>query len=311
MDLASLRTFVDVVRRGSFATVARERNTAPSNVSRTIAALEAELGFRLFQRTTRRLAPTEAATVYFRRVEPLVSELEQAEQLALDASTHPRGLLRVTAPVSFAQANLVPLLPAFTSRYPDVSFELLLNERFMDLVEERIDVALRLGRLPDSGLVAHRLCDMRYMVCASPEYLRRRGRPARPQDLERHDCLRYPLPGYGPVWRFRSARGRVVDVPVHGRVVASNGGALRQCAVAGMGMVMLPSWHFADELHAGSLVDVFPEYAVTASEFDLGVWLLYPSRSYLPLKVRAFADFIQEQFRNGPPSERPRAPRPA
>jgi DNA-binding transcriptional LysR family regulator len=304
MDLFALRTFVEVVRRGSFATVARDRNTAPSSVSRTIAAMEGELGFRLFQRTTRRLAPTEAGAVYFRRIEPLIGELEQAEQLAHDAAAEPRGTLRVTAPVSFAQANLVPLLPEFTRRYPEVSFDLVLNETFMDLVDDRIDVALRLGRLAASGLVAHRLSDMRYVVCASPDYLRRNGRPAKPQDLEHHHCLRYPIPGYGAVWRFRNARGRISEVPVRGRVIASSGGALRQCAVAGMGLVMLPRWNLAAELRDGSLVQLFPEHAATASEFDVAAWLLYPSRAYLPLKVRVFVDFIKEQFRAGPPAER-------
>ena len=303
MEIDVLRTFVEVMRRGSFASVARDRNVAPSSISRTVASLEQALGVRLFNRTTRQLSPTEAALAYFERIEPMIDELERAALVASDSGDTPRGTLRITAAVTFAQVNLVPHLPEFARRYPELSFELLLTDKFVDLVEERVDVALRLGRLADSSLVAHRLCDMVYVVCASPEYLRRRGRPKAPADLERHECLRYPVPGHGPRWRFRQGDGAILDVPIRGRLVASNGVALRQCAVAGMGVIMLPRWNVADELRSGALVNLFPDHAATASEFDIAAWLLYPSRSYLPLKVRVFADFMKEKFRHGAPAE--------
>jgi DNA-binding transcriptional LysR family regulator len=303
MDIDTLRLFVEVMQRGSFAAVARERNVDPSSVSRTVATLESQLGVRLFQRTTRHLTPTEAALAYFDQVEPLVAQLERAALMAGDSGDVPRGTLRITAAVTFAQVNLVPLLPEFAKRYPELSFELLLTDKFLDLVEERVDLALRLGRLTESTMIAHRLCDMVYVAAASPEYLRRRGQPKTPSELEHHECLRYPVTGYGPRWRFRAAGGVVTEVPVHGRVVATNGVALRQCAAAGMGVLMLPRWNIAEELRSGALVELFPDYQATASEFDNGVWLLYPSRSYLPLKVRLFADFLKEKFKHGAPAE--------
>lgn len=309
MEIDTLRTFVEVMQRGSFAAVARERNVDPSSVSRTVATLESQLGVRLFQRTTRHLTPTEAALAYFDQVEPLVAQLERAALMAGDSGDTPRGTLRITAAVTFAQVNVVPLLPEFAKRYPELSFELLLTDKFLDLVEERVDLALRLGRLTESSMIAHRLCDMVYVAAASPEYLRRRGQPNTPSELEHHECLRYPVAGYGPRWRFRATGGVVTEVPVHGRVVATNGVALRQCAVAGMGVLMLPRWNIAEELRSGALVELFPDYQATASEFDNGAWMLYPSRSYLPLKVRLFADFLKEKFKHGAPAEAGFAPK--
>jgi DNA-binding transcriptional LysR family regulator len=303
MEIATLQTFVDVMQRGSFASVARERNVDPSSVSRTIATLEARLGVRLFHRTTRQLSPTEAALAYFDQIEPLVEQLERAALVAADSGDTPRGTLRITAAVTFAQVNLVPLLPEFAKRFPELSFELLLTDKFLDLVEERVDLAVRLGRLAESSLIAHRLCDMVYVIAASPEYLRRHGQPKTPADLAHHECLRYPVPGYASRWRFRTAGGMVTDVPIRGRVVIGNGVALRQCAVAGMGVLMLPRWNMAEELRSGSLVELFPDYQATASEFDLAAWMLYPSRSYLPLKVRLFAAYLKEKFKHGAPAE--------
>jgi len=303
MEIETLRTFVEVMRRGNFAAVARDRNVDPSSVSRTIGALEQQLGARLFNRTTRHLSPTEAAVAYLDRIEPMIDELERAALAVADSGDKPRGVLRITAPVTFAQVNLVPLLPEFARRYPELSFELLLTDTLLDLVQERVDIALRLGRLADSSLIAHRLCDMAYTVCASPEYLKRAGRPKTPSELERHECMRYPVQGYGARWRFRSGEGPVSEVAVRGRVVVSNGMALRQCAVAGMGIIMLPRWNVAQELRTGVLVDIFPDYRATASEFDVAAWLLYPSRSYLPMKVRVYVEFLKEKFKHGAPAE--------
>lgn len=303
MEIESLRTFVEVMRRGSFTAVATLQNVDPSSVSRTIAGLEKELGARLFNRTTRHLTPTEAALAYHDRVGPMIDELERAALAAVDSGETPSGTLRVTAPAAFAEVNLVPLLPELGRRYPELRYELVLKDEFLDLVEERIDLALRLGRLEESSLIAHRLCDMIYVTCASPDYLHRRGRPRTPADLERHDCLCYPVPGYGSRWRFRQGDGPIVEVPVRGRVVARNGSALTQCAVGGMGILLLPRFTLADELRSGALVPILPEYEGTVSEFDVAAWMLYPSRSYLPRKVRVVADFLKEKFKDGAPGE--------
>ena len=299
MEIATLRTFVEVVRRGSFAAVARDRNVDPSSISRTIAGLEGELGVRLFQRTTRQLSPTASGVAYYERVEPMIVELEQAALKATDSGETPRGTLRITSAVGFAEANLVPLLPAFAARYP----ELVLTDRFLDLVEDRLDVAIRLGRLTESSLVANRLCEIGFVTAASPDYLRRHGRPRNPTELERHQCLRYPIAGYGATWRFRDPAGAVTEVPVRGRVAATNVVALGRCAASGMGIVLLPRWTIAELLRTGELVDVFPGIDATHSEFDAAAWLVYPSRRYLPLKVRVFADYMKRAFQHGPPSE--------
>jgi DNA-binding transcriptional LysR family regulator len=298
MDTALMRTFVAVLRAGSFAAVARERGTAPSSVSRAVAALEDTLGARLLQRTTRRLAPTEAGRRYFERIEPLLEELEAAEAAAAGGADVPRGTLRLTAPLTFAQLHLVPLLPRFAERYPEISFELVLTDTLVDLVAERIDVAIRIGRIGDSSMVASRLCDMRHTLCASPAYVKRRGAPRHPSDLSSHDVLRFPVPGVGAVWRFRRG-GRVVEVPVSPRLGVANGLALRIAAEAGMGITLLPHWNVARQVAAGALVKLLPEWAATVSEFDGAAWLLYPSRAFLPAKVRVFVDWVKAELRDG------------
>lgn len=308
MEIATLRTFVEVVRRGSFAAVARDRNVDPSSISRTIAGLERELGVRLFQRTTRHLSPTDSGAAYYERVEPIVAELERAALEATDTGNQPRGTLRITAAVGFAEANLVPLLPGFAARYPEVGFDLLLTDRLLDLVEDRVDLAIRLGRPTESSLVANRLCGITFVVAASPDYLRRHGRPRGLADLERHRCLRYPIAGHGPSWRFRDTAGVVTEVPVRGPVAATSVVSLARCATSGMGIVLLPRWTVADALRSGDLIDVFPGVDATHSDFDAAVWLVYASRRYLPLKVRIFGDYLKRAFENGPPSEAGSAP---
>lgn len=304
MELSALSTLLSVMRRGSFAAAARERAQDPSAVSRTIRALEHELGVRLFHRTTRRLAPTEAARALAAQVEPSVAQILEATSRVAERGAEATGLLRITAPVTFAQINLAPLLPELAARHPTLSFELLLTDRRIDLVEEGVDVAIRLGRLADSSLISHRLCDMVYAVAASPDYLRRCGTPYAPAELAEHACLRYPVPGYGARWRFQRGRGPVVEVPVRSRVTAANGVALRQCAVAGMGVVLLPRWNIADELRSGALVQVLGDYQASVSELGGAAWLLYPSRRHVPAKVRVFVELLRARFRGGAPVER-------
>lgn len=302
MDVGALRTFVDVMRRGSFAAVARDRGVDPSSVSRAIASLEDELGLRLFQRTTRRLSPTEAGSVYFDRVEPIVEELERARLTAVDVGERPKGTLRIAAPTSFAELNLVPLLPEIAAAFPELSFDLVLTDAALDLLDERIDVALRLDPLPDTGVVASQLTPMTARVCASPAYVSRCGKPETPDQLKNHNCLQLVMPGFADVWRFQDAAGRTTGVPVTGNLRTSNAVALKQCALAGMGVVLQARWIVGRELRRGKLIDLFPDYEVTSAEVDApAIWLLYPSRTYLPLKVRVFVDFLREKFRQDPP----------
>ena len=293
MDVSTLQLFVEVVRQGSFAAVARDRQLDPSSVSRAIANLEKELGVRLLQRTTRQLSPTEAGMTYFERVEPLVEELQQALAVTTDISQQPKGQLRVTASVSFGLTCIVPLLPQFAAQYPDLTVDLLLTDTVVDLLAERVDLAVRLGRLADSTLMAQRLMPTRYSVCASPAYLSRAAPLRQPQDVEHHDCLRFPLAGFRSRWRFQDHDGGLTEVAVSGRTVISSAIALQQCAIAGMGLALLPHWLIEADIQRGDLVRVLPEYAVTATDFNTAAWLVYPSRSYVPRKVRVFIDFLK------------------
>jgi DNA-binding transcriptional LysR family regulator len=296
MDVSVLRLFVEVMRQGSFAAVARDRNIDPSSVSRAIANLEEELGIRLFQRTTRQLSPTEAGTTYFARIEPLVEEMQQAIDVAADVSGQPKGKLRVTASVSFGLKRIVPLLPKFESLYPDLTVDLLLTDAVIDLFTERMDVAVRLGLLADATLIAQQLMRTHYSVCASPDYLQRSGQLEKPIDIERHNCLLFPLAGFRSRWIFKDQHGERSEVSVHGRTLISSAIALQQCAIAGMGLALLPNWLIDEDLRTGSLINIFPDYAVTATDFSTAAWLVYPSRAYVPLKVRVFIDFLKNSI---------------
>lgn len=179
--------------------------------------------------------------------------------------------------------------------YPDLTVDLLLTDATVDLFAERIDVAVRLGLLADSTLIAQRLVQTRYSVCANPRYLQQCGHPERPGDLEKHNCLLFPLAGFRSRWIFRDKNGEQSEIPVRGRTIVSNAIALQQCAI-GMGLALLPHWLVDEDLRAGILIDVFPDYHVTATDFSTAAWLVYPSRAYVPLKVRVFIDFLKQSI---------------
>ncbi len=302
MEVKSLRVYADVMRRRSFAAVAREHELDPSSISRMVRALEDELGVRLFQRTTRRLAPTEAGAAYFERIAPLLEQLDEARSAAAEHGRGPSGLLRITASVSFGQLCLVPLLPAFSAAFPGLRLDLLLTDAQVDLVTEQIDLAIRLGpRLQDSSFVARELLKVRYRICASPGYLEQHGRPRQPADLARHSCLAFRLPGFRSRWILRQAGRKQHEVEIEARHLASSALALRDCARAGMGLAMLPHWIADADVAGDRLLDVFPRYQATATDFNTAAWLLYPSRAHLPLKVRSLIDYLQREFARRPP----------
>lgn len=306
MDINTLMIFVEIMRKRSFTAVANDRDVDPTTIARAIATLERELDLRLFHRTTRVIQPTEAGVVYFERVEPLIEELQKAQLAATDINQQPRGLLRIACPVSFAELNITPLLPLFARQYPELRFELLLTDGVVDLVTEQVDVAIRVGPLYDSTLIAHKLSPMRARVCATPAYLRTYGVPTRPEALAEHRCLALELPGFSRNnWKFIDKAGQTKEVAVNAVLRTSNAMALKQCALADMGIVLQARWIVGRELRAGTLVDLFPDHEVTAAVDDAAAWLLYPSRKYVPLKVRAFVAFLREQFTSGPPGDAP------
>ncbi|HEX2666768.1 MAG TPA: LysR substrate-binding domain-containing protein [Gammaproteobacteria bacterium] len=294
--MESLKLFAEVARRGSFATVARHHNLDPSTVSRLMAALETELGARLFQRSTRRVALTEAGELFLAKVEPLVAELEGALDEARKVSAEPAGTLRLTASVTFGQLCIVPLLPEFRRRHPGVKLDCVFTDENLDLVANRIDLAVRLAPTVEGDLVASRLMDTPYRVVASPTYLKSAPPLRSPADLAGHPCLLPPYQVFRPNWLFKDAQGRVTEVPVRGDVTLSTFTALRDLTVLGLGPCLLPYWLVAGLLRDGALVDLFTDYAVTATTFDAAAWLVYPSRAYLPNKVRVMVDFLKQRF---------------
>ncbi len=295
MDMRDLELALLVQAQGSIAGAARVLDLDPSSVSRSLSALEAELGVRLFHRTTRKLSTTEEGAAYLQRVAPLVEEMRAAAQAASGARQAPSGTLRMTASVAFACQMLVTVLPAFSERYPEISVELISSDANLDLVEQGIDLAVRLAPAPKGDLVSSKLMDTRYHLVASPAYLARVGGVKTPEGLRDHNCLRYALPGFGDVWRFRSD-AEPFEVRVTGRHKFSNALALLEAAREGLGVALLADWLVAEDLAAGRLVELCPRYQGTVSDFETAAWVLYPNRRYLPRKTRVMIDFLRESL---------------
>lgn len=295
MNLASLETVLMVARHGSFASVARHQNADPSSISRTVAQVEAELGFRLFHRSTRSLSLTETGADYLNRIGPLLHEFDHAKERARNTVRQPKGTLRLTASVAFAHECIVPHLNAFHTAYPGVDLELLATDQPMDLISQGIDLAIRLTPEPKGDLISTRLIRTRYIVCASPGYLKDKPALSVPEDLQQHDCLRFALPDYRTRWRFRT-KGKETEIPVSGKLIIANALALRRAAVEGLGPALLADWLIKKELADKTLISLFPAYESTATTFDTGAYALYASRSYLPQSTRAMIDFLRSKL---------------
>lgn len=296
MDLDGLKLLLEVARRGSFAAVARDRGTEPSTVSRAVAEVERALGFRVFHRTTRRLSPTEAGTLFLERATGSIETLEAAAEEGRAVTAEPAGELRLTASVAFGVKWLLPRLAAFRAAYPRVTLDLIITDERVDMVRDRVDLAIRLAPSIDADVVCTRLMPMRYRVCASPGYLARHGSLDGPQALATRDCVLFSLPEFRSRWLFRrhDGAGGILSVPISGSVVISNALSVYEAAKLGLGPALLVDWVAAPDLAAGRLVDLLPDYEASASNFDTAAWLLYPSRSYLPQKVRVMIDFLRQ-----------------
>lgn len=300
MDTGDLSLFVAVSQAGSFAEVARARSLDPSQVSRAIAALERSVGARLFERTTRQMALTEAGARYLERIAPLLEEFEAAAVEVKDTRLRPNGRLRLSASVAFGQELVAPLLPVLRRALPDLALDLVFTDANLDLVAERIDLAIRLAPAPKGDLVSRKLRDTSYHVVASPDVA---AAPLKSTAaLSDLPLLIHSVPGLPRVWRFRGANGREEQVAVDGDLRLSSALTVRDCARRGMGVALLADWLVARDLERGRLIDLFPEHAVTATSFDTAAWLLYPSRRYLPRKTRAVADFLVDRLGRSNPS---------
>lgn len=298
MEIEALRLFVDVARYRSFSAAARARGVDPSSVSRELAALEAELGARLFQRTTRNMVLTEAGAEYLARVTPLLEDLDAARDAVGASPDDPGGSLRLTASVAFGHEILVPLVPAFRAAFPKLRLELILSDSNLDLLAERIDLAIRFGSTYRGDLIGTRLMPTRFRVVASPGYVEKAGALAVPADLAARACLCFALPDFRTRWLFRRD-GQTQKVTVQGDVISTSALALRDLARAGLGPALLADWLIGADLSGGDLVDLFPDHEVTATTFDTAAWLLYPSRRFLPGKVRVTIDFLRRALGSG------------
>lgn len=294
MYLSDLTLIQDTARLGSFAAVARQRGVDPSSVGRMIAGIEAELGLRLFSRTTRRMELTEAGALYLARIAPLTEELARAQEEARAIQSGPRGTLRLSASATFGQHVIVPRLAAFRDACPEVAVEGIFSDTNIDLVAERIDLAIRLAPAIEGDYVISKLMDTRYRVVAAPDYLKRSPALIRPEDMAHHRAILFPFRDFRSRWQFRHADGTVLDQPVAGDIVLSPAGAIRDAALAGLGPALLPDWLIGDDLAGGRLTACIPGWEVTATTFDTAAWLVYPSRSYVPGKVRAMIDFLRQ-----------------
>jgi DNA-binding transcriptional LysR family regulator len=300
VDLDALRIFTAVARRGSFSPVARELGLDPSSVSRSVAGIEAELGVRLFQRSTRRMTLTEAGLLFLDRVEDMIELADSAREEVQAIGRGPVGTLRLATSVAFGQMCIVPALQGFRERFPALKLELILSDDNVDLINNRIDLAIRLAPMVDVNVIAARLLDTHYKVVCTPEY--RAGSPSPlklPEDLMHHNCLRFSFPDYRDRWLFKAGDGRVSEVPVDGDLLVSNALVLRGCALAGMGPTLLPDWLIGADVEQGRLVDCFPRHKVAATSFETAAWLLYPSRNFLPNKVRVTIDYLRTAITQG------------
>ncbi|CAN7327817.1 LysR family transcriptional regulator [Trinickia sp. LjRoot230] len=297
-DIDDIAAFVAVAEHASFAAAGRQLSRDATIVSRRVQALEARLGVRLFARSTRRVALTEAGAAYLTRVQPILRELGAAtREAAAYASGAPRGRLRVAAPSTFGRMWLAPLVPVFLARYPEVTVDISFSNRFVDLIGEGFDVAVRLGVLPDSRLVARQVARRRRLVCAAPAYLERHGEPRTPEALTDHPCMifsGFPTPYR---WQFAHASGEVRTVSIDGPVVSDDAEALVATAVAGIGIVMATDWLVGRELAEGRLVPLLHEWTVA----DEGaIYVVMPSAGGASSKTRAFADLISERMHPPP-----------
>jgi len=294
--LGGMAVFAKVVETGSFSAAARALGLSKSAVSKQVAALEARLGARLLNRTTRTLSLTDPGLAFHDRAVRILAEAEEAERAVSLLQSEPRGLLRVNAPVTFGVEHLAPLVARLMARHPELQVDLTLEDRMVDLVAEGHDVAVRIGRPADSSLIARKLAPSRRVVVASPDHVARHGAPQRPEDLRDHPCLRYAYMLRGDEWALCGPGGREATVRVGGRLRANNGDALRCAAEAGLGVALMPTFIVGESLRAGRLVRLLPGW----SDEEGVVCAVWPTSRFLSPKVRALVDFLAEALGPAP-----------
>ncbi|MEM8876676.1 MAG: LysR family transcriptional regulator [Pseudomonadota bacterium] len=298
--LDAMRAFVKVVALGSFAEAARQLSVTRSAVSKGVKELESGLGARLLDRTTRRVNPTEAGLAYYERCLDILARIEETEFQVTQLHEEPRGVLKVNAPMSFGTMHLGHAISAFMELYPQVRVELMLTDRFIDPIEEGFDVTVRIAQLEDSSLIARKLAPAKRALAASPEYLEQYGRPEDPAELMHHACLNYGHTTTRQRWVLER-NGKPLTVPIQSIFCANNGEVLRDAALAGRGITLLPTFLIGQDIAKGRLEVVLPDYQPT----DLGIFALYAPNRFLAAKVRVFIDFLKDRFGMSPDWDKP------
>lgn len=293
--LQAMRTFVAVVDAGSFVGAMDSTGLSKAAVSRQVADLEASLGGRLLQRTTRRLSVTDEGRTFYQRSKDILQSVEEAQAEVGASALQAQGRLRIGAPLTFGVLHLAPLWGRFAAENPKVSLDIVLSDREVDLVEEGYDLVVRIGRPTDSHLISRPLATSRLLVCASPRYLAQHGTPVHPFDLAQHHVVSYSYSSHGDEWQFDGPEGSI-SARVYPRIHANNGDTCRAAALVDQGVILQPDFLIHEDLRTGRLVELMPGFRVG----ELTIQALYPTRKQLPLKVRRLVDFLVESLRDPP-----------
>lgn len=296
--ISDLDIFARVARTGNMSAAGREMGLSPAVVSKRISLLEERLGARLFQRTTRQLTLTETGEGYFKRVVDILSLVEEAEDYVSRRNTKPRGTLKISVPTTFNRLHIAPHLPTFLARYPDIELDVHLSDHFVDIIREGFDVAIRIGELEDSSLVARKLANEKRVMCASPLYLERAGTPKDLAELEGHNCL---LAGAQDLWRLEGPDGPH-DVRVKGNIRSNSADFTRTALLQGLGIGLRAWWDVAKDIERGELRIVLPDYEGTPNN---AIYAVYSCREFMPSKVHAFIEFLAELYAGEPQWRRP------
>jgi len=301
--LTSMKVFARVAKHGSFAAAARELGISRAMATKHVMHLENALGVRLLNRTTRKINLTEAGSAYLERCLQILEDIEETELAVTQLHTEPQGLLRISTPPFFGTFHLAPTIAAYLQQYPKVRVDLVVRGGLVDVVAEGLDLAIRLGEQPDSSLIARRLASSPRVVCGSPDYFERHGRPRHPHDLRRHNCLINW--GFEPhdTWKFTDIDGDTINVKVSGNLQANTADPLRLAAIHGLGLVVLPTYIVGQDLSKKRLEAVLQDYELP----PMDIYAVYPHRRHLSAKVRTFLDFLAERLHPVPYWEKWRA----
>ena len=290
-----MRTFAAVVTEGSFSRAAERLDMSPQLASKYVGQLEARLDIRLLNRSTRQLSLTEAGRAYYERVRQVLADIDDMESAIGDLTSRARGTLRINAPTSFGHLHLSRAIAEYQNAQTEVEVDLTLNDRVVDIISEGFDLAIRIGTLEESSLVARRLAPVRLVICGTPDYLRRHGTPVKPSQLEEHNCLRYTYASNYDRWIFHRD-GKSCSVRIAGSFSANNGDALLAAALSGKGIVMQPTFIVGEDIRSGRLQVVLEQYQLP----ELSAYAVYAHRQYLSAKVRTFVDFLAHYFGSPP-----------